>query len=1041
VGRTGARAALRRWAAEAGDGQFRLVTITGPAGIGKSRMLAWVAEEHRRRGGVVWLGRCSPELSPPFGPIATALGRRWPTVADTMSEATVGVVPSIDPPAPTLPQVHAVADVVTGEAANRPVLLALDDAHWADPGTLGALEQLVYILASRGAAGCRVLLVLTHRTTAPDSPAAGVLARLAREPTFRSLPLDALAEVELHELIRRLIAAPPDRRLVQRVFEASGGNPLVAISAADDLIGVSAGPRRPLGRTVDEVVARHLASLTPPAVRLALALAVNARPASIADLAGICDLPDDVVGQAADELERAGLVTCVEDAYDVVAPHVGEAALAAATTRERQAMHGRIADLCAAASEGPDLLILAHHLERAGLQYASELGKVALAAADRAFATGAWGWAARLYEVALRDRPPDAAGLAGLEERAGIACFRDFDSTRCEQHLAAAVDAARANADPELAARATLWLVRRRFTSGTQAIGRWIDVLPLDDLVGDDDLAVGLRAQAHGLLAEIAFQANDLPQARMHATEAQALAERTGEDMVGFWVAASEGLALLGTLELDAAALAFAEADRCVHRSGHRFVRSAGACRLAAIEMMRGDLRAADDAAARAAADAEEAANWSEHALAETIRAIVAGQQGRFDDQEDHGERARVSVGRSATTFPPLLLHPAMAWGRAARGDLDGCRAALDDLDAAGGRAGRYTSALRLLAEDPDRLGAGPADHVWRDHPPELTAYDAGAHAAQLELAIHVDNHEQIAAGCALFERFHHRGGRFVLDWPSLVPRLVAEAKARLGLIDEALDWIQRAEQAATSAGARVELARLAIARARILLGRGDDESVRGAVALVDGAARELDALGLLRLAREAQRLLDVPPGGDAPSRALRARAILFTDIVDSTAWNVRLGDDHWLVVMAEHNRLARAAVRRRRGVVVKTTGDGICAWFAEPGDAVDCAAALQAAFAEFGDAHPDMAIRIRCGVAVGDVVDFDGDVAGLAVTEAARICAVAQGAQVVASAEVRRLDHRSGRGYSPLGLHDLKGLPEPMPLFAVDGTWETQGR
>jgi adenylate cyclase len=175
-----------------------------------------------------------------------------------------------------------------------------------------------------------------------------------------------------------------------------------------------------------------------------------------------------------------------------------------------------------------------------------------------------------------------------------------------------------------------------------------------------------------------------------------------------------------------------------------------------------------------------------------------------------------------------------------------------------------------------------------------------------------------------------------------------------------------------------------------------------------------------------------VPPQFAVGDRSLRARAILFTDIVDSTAWNVRLGDDHWLVILAEHNRLARAEVRRRRGVVVKTTGDGICAWFAEPSAAVDCAATLQRAFAEFGEAHPGSAIQIRCGIAVGDVVDFDGDVAGLAVTEAARICAVADGRQVVTSARVAELDRARGRRYRSLGLHDLKGLPAAMPLFLL---------
>ena len=167
--------------------------------------------------------------------------------------------------------------------------------------------------------------------------------------------------------------------------------------------------------------------------------------------------------------------------------------------------------------------------------------------------------------------------------------------------------------------------------------------------------------------------------------------------------------------------------------------------------------------------------------------------------------------------------------------------------------------------------------------------------------------------------------------------------------------------------------------------------------------------------------------------RRLRPRAVLFTDIVDSTGWNVKLGDDHWLLLLAEHNRMARREVRHQRGVVVKTTGDGICAWFTETAEALDCTAALQRAFDEFSDAHPATPIRVRCGVAVGEVVDFDGDLAGLAVTQAARICAAASASQVVTSAEVRGLDRSPSRHYRPLGLHHLKGIPDAIPLFAIE--------
>jgi class 3 adenylate cyclase len=1030
VGRTRSRTALRRWLTESSRGAFRLVAISGPVGIGKSRMLGWAADEHRRRNGLVWLGRCSPELSPPLAPIAGALGDHWPGVTDG-GGSSLHVGHSV--PQPELDQVQALADVVSRAAAARPVLLALDDVHWADPGTLGVLEQLVYVLGARAPIDCRVSIVITHRVPVSGGHAERVLGRIAREPGFRLLPLEPLDEVETTELIRRLTSSSPDRRLVQQVHEASAGNPLVAIAATDTALSGSHG--RPLAQTVDEVMARCLDGLSGPAVQVGLTLAVHSQAARLDQLARMSGVSQTELAAAVDELDLARVVVLTRDLCELVSPHVAEALLAGATKRERHAAHGRLAETLRSRAPGElDVLALAHHLERAGPRYAVELGEVAGDAAERAFAAGAWGWAARLYEAALRDaEPSDPRARAGLEEKAGIACFRDFD-TRCEDHLTAAVRLGQAHGDPDLAARAAMWLVRHRLTSGTDAIGRWIDVSPLENVIVGGELPAATRAQAQALLAEVAFQASDLPRARKHVAEARSLAAVAGEEFVGCWVALADGLAHLGLLELDPAAAAFAEADRCRRRSGQNFILPGGANRLALTEVIRGDLDAADRWAATAASDAQEAANWAEHALAHTTRAIVAALHGRFDDMEDHGEVGRVSCGRSANTYTPLVLHPAVAWGRAARRDREGASSALDELDAAGGRSARYRLALELMTDDPDVVRKELARYEWRPPPAALTTYDAGAHAAQLELAIHARDHAAVRAGCSLFEDLHAKGGRFVLEWPSLVPRLIAEAKVCLGQQQEAPGWLDRAAQVAGAAGARVEMARLHVTRARLLLAARDDESVRMAVDLIDSATREFDALGLLRFAHQAQGLFDLPPAaGVVTRRRLRPRTVLFTDIVDSTAWNVRLGDDHWLVLLAEHNRLARREVRHRRGVVVKTTGDGICAWFAETAEAVDCAVALQLAFADFGDAHPETPISIRCGVAVGEVVDFDGDLAGLAVTEAARVCGAAGASQVVTSADVPRADGGTGRRYRSIGSHHLKGLPQAMPLFAVE--------
>jgi class 3 adenylate cyclase len=1007
-------------------------------------MLDWSAEEMRRRRGLVCAGRCAPGLSHPFGPIADALGDLGARLPLPPAPADGEVLPAAALDQPALGVVRALADLLLREAADRPVLLALEDVQWAVAGTLSALEQLVYILAASGP-GSRIAVVVTHRPLdRDDEAAASTLARVAREPAFRALPLEPLSEVEIHELLHRLTPDTADPRLARHVHDMSRGNPLVAIVASDEAIAAGGHPDL-LGRqppqSADDVLARRFTLLSPAAIRVAQALAVGGAP--LRDLATIAGMADDDVLAGLDELERAQLVHLGRTRGELVYSEVGEMALRSATSRDHWSLHGRMADLVAARTVADvDLLELTHHLERAGPTRARQLDGVAAAAADQAFAAGAWATAAHLYEIALAaapppgSPPPDARQVAALEERAGIACFRDFDASGCIRHLGRAADLAGAAGDAATAARAALWLVRRSFTAGTAAIGRSVDVSPVKALLAAGTPAE-IRAQAHGLLAEVAFQANDLPRAREHAREAAALATAAVEHFVRFTVAFSMGLAQLGVLEADKAAASFTDAGDCVRHMGQTFQAGAGTTRLAVAELLRGDLAAAERAATAGGRDAQRVANWADHALAHAVSTIVTGLKGRFDDQEDHAELSRISCGRSATTFPPLVLHPAIAWGRAARGDVDGAHAALSELDAAGGRGARYARAVDITADD----SLGSVDltgHEWRAHPEVLTAYDAGAHAAQLEVAIHVRELDQVEAGLHLFEDIHRRGIRVVLEWPTLVSRLIAEAHASINRSAEAADWVRRARQEAAAAGAEPELARLALIEAGLLLAQGKDEPVRAGVELIELATATFDSLGMLPFVRQAQRLFDLPPSIDPTGRRLKPRTILFTDIVDSTAWNVRLGDDHWLVLLAEHNRLARQAVRRWRGAVVKTTGDGICAWFADATDAVDCAESLQRSFDEFTHTHPDTPIALRCGLAVGDVYDFDGDLAGLAVTEAARVCAVATGGQVVTSAAVVKVDRHPGRHYHELGSHLLKGIPDAQPLFSVSSIDES---
>lgn len=165
-------------------------------------------------------------------------------------------------------------------------------------------------------------------------------------------------------------------------------------------------------------------------------------------------------------------------------------------------------------------------------------------------------------------------------------------------------------------------------------------------------------------------------------------------------------------------------------------------------------------------------------------------------------------------------------------------------------------------------------------------------------------------------------------------------------------------------------------------------------------------------------------PASARPDRVLAA--VLFTDIIGSTARAADLGDDRWRSVLEEHDLIARAVVDSARGTVVQTTGDGVLATFDGPGRALQAAIQLRARLASRD-------IPIRAGVHFGEIeVRADGNVGGLAVHLAARVMAAAEGSDVMCTRTVKELALGSGLGFDDRGTHTLKGVPDGWDLFAV---------
>ena len=152
---------------------------------------------------------------------------------------------------------------------------------------------------------------------------------------------------------------------------------------------------------------------------------------------------------------------------------------------------------------------------------------------------------------------------------------------------------------------------------------------------------------------------------------------------------------------------------------------------------------------------------------------------------------------------------------------------------------------------------------------------------------------------------------------------------------------------------------------------------------------------------------------------------VMFTDIVASTEHLAAVGDRHWRQLLDEHDDLVDRTVTRYGGRVVKTLGDGVLATFDGPARAVRCAAELL-------DAMRGRGIRARAGLHTGEIELRRGDVTGLAVHIASRISALAGPGEILVSRTVVDLTGGSGITYDPRGSHDLKGIAESWPLYAV---------
>ncbi|HEY1704652.1 MAG TPA: AAA family ATPase [Trebonia sp.] len=391
-------AAAEAWAAVRAGGR-QVVFIGGEPGAGKSRLAAEVAATAHRAGAVVLFGTCAPEPGGPYQPFAECLeqllgGTEPGALACCLPDSAAELLrltplawrhrPELTTPPDRAGDYRrelfdAVAELLRAVGERCPVVCVLEDLHWAGQPTLQLLDHV----ARRGAAA-RLLLLCTHRTTAPDRSDAltYAIADLYRLDGVRRLDLPGLSAEEVTQYLTAE-ACLPDRRAREYAAvlrEQTGGNPFFLRELWRDMTAASGPPplkgllsRTPLPVSVRDTLQRRLAGMSPGERAVLETAGVLGDGGDVGILLRACDTEPGRVLAALDAAVRFGFLDAGELVGGrIVFPHAltRQAVLDLAGPSSQAALHARIGEALrtAAGNRAPGsaaIRQLAHHFTRA----------------------------------------------------------------------------------------------------------------------------------------------------------------------------------------------------------------------------------------------------------------------------------------------------------------------------------------------------------------------------------------------------------------------------------------------------------------------------------------------------------------------------------------------------------------------------------------------------------------------------------------------------------------------------------------------------
>ena len=511
-----------------------MLALAGEPGIGKTRLAAEFCVRRHADGALVLAGRCQEEALSPYQPFIEALEAYIDvTPLDELGlqvDASGGalevarLLPALARLLPDLPKVEptdpesqryrlfeAVSGLLTGPAGGRPVVLWIDDLHWADKPTLLLLRHVL-----RASGDSPLVVVATYRDTelGRTHPLADLLADLRRDQKLTRVALRGLPDADVGGLIASWIGrrAAPD--FVHLVVDETAGNPFFiseilrhlsetgALDTVDSGWLASAAPELRIPEGVKEVIGRRLSRLSESCNRVLTLASVAGREFEFSTLEQLGELGDDELLDALDTAVQAGLIAEVPGAagrFTFAHALIRETLYEELSTPRRVRLHRRIADALETLSRSRSVPLadIAYHLIQAAP--AGDLEKAvdyATRAGQHAEASLAYEEATRFYEMALH-----ALELKPTDDAWAARARGDLHAMRGRAFVAVAHWA---DAKPEfLAALATL---------------------------GAGDLE--RRAQLLLSLAQAVFWLLDIDGVRPLVTEALSLAHQTGSSEI-----------------------------------------------------------------------------------------------------------------------------------------------------------------------------------------------------------------------------------------------------------------------------------------------------------------------------------------------------------------------------------------------------------------------------------------------------------------------------------------------------------------------------